>query len=91
MAAEIRSKLKDYIINRERYPHIPRKLDGMILLEEVKDEEGRIKGWITIAPETLADLLHRGKNMRDPAPHEFEEVTGLKKYLDEWRAKGIDI
>jgi hypothetical protein len=39
---------------------IPDSLNGMILLEEHK-EDGRVKGWITIDPGDLASIL----NMRD--------------------------
>jgi len=32
-----------------------------------------------------------GRNLRSLSPIEYEEVKGHKKYLDKWRAEGIDI
>jgi len=34
-AEELKTKLEKYIIDEEKYPHVPRTLDGEVMLEEV--------------------------------------------------------
>jgi hypothetical protein len=102
-------RLKKYIVNRDMYPDAPSDLDGEILLEEVRDADGNILGWITISPEALEQVLRvrddptlrpdaviaegrlKGRNLRTLTRDEFEELTGYKKYFDEWRREGIRI
>jgi len=108
-ADEVKAKLAKYVINRKSHPHIPPTLDGEILLEEHRDEKGRLRGVITVSAENLANILsmrddptlrpdeiiesgpYEGKNVRDLTASEFEDFTSHKKYLDAWRAEGIDI
>lgn len=41
--------------------------------------------------EVILDGKFVGRNLRSLSPAEFEELSGHKKYLDKWRAEGIDI
>jgi len=73
---ELKTKLKDYIITRAKYPHIHPSLDGEILLEEHRDEIGNLKGVITIRPEELAGIL----NMRDDPSLRPDIVIEMGKF-----------
>jgi hypothetical protein len=55
-------RLRKYIITRDRYPNVPSSLDGEILLEEVRDANGNILGWITVSPEALEQILRMRDN-----------------------------
>jgi len=57
---ELKIKLKEYIINREKYPEVPRTLDGEVILEKVY-LNGIFFGVISITFENLAATI----NMRD--------------------------
>ncbi|MEM3423573.1 MAG: hypothetical protein QXE51_03315 [Nitrososphaeria archaeon] len=85
---ELKSKLAKYIIaaDKPEHSHIPKSLVGEVLLEEVKSEDGRILGWITITPENLATAVDKIKK-KEAA----EEALGLKKYFDKWRSEGVTI
>lgn len=85
---ELKTKLAKYIIasDKPEHSHIPKTLLGEILLEEVKAEDGRILGWITITPENLATAVDKIKKKETT-----EEVLGLKKYFDKWRSEGVNI
>jgi len=61
MPDKVKAKLAKHVISRESHPHIPPSLDGEILLEE-HVEDGRVKGWITISPEKLAEILEMRDN-----------------------------
>ena len=63
-------KLKKYLIDKSkpewrykrrnisgREVEIPDSLNGEILLEEVIDEKGRCRGWITVHPDALEELF----------------------------------
>ena len=84
-----------------KYPHIPRSLDGEILLEEIRVGDV-VVGWITVSKETLTNIIAMRDNpslrpdqtivfkgsqrsLRALAKDEFEEATGYKKYFDRWR------
>jgi hypothetical protein len=54
---------------------IPDSLNGEILLEE-HVEDGRVKGWITVAPEALAEIL----SMRDNPALRPDIVIEFGKY-----------
>jgi len=56
MSETLKVKLAKYVISKERYPNIPRYLDGEILLERC-EENGVVKGWITITPANLANIV----------------------------------
>lgn len=94
---DLKAKLAKYVINRAKYPHVPASLDGEILLEEDRDKEGNLKGVITISAKALANVLamrddpaKRPERLKGKTKDEFERVTGHKKYLDKWKAEGID-
>lgn len=57
----IRLKLKKYIIDRDKYPHLPRTLDGEILLEERK-RNGKTIGVVTASVENLAKIILQKDN-----------------------------
>jgi len=94
------TKLAKYIISREAYPEIPPSLDGEILLEEDRTEDGRLRGVISVSVEAfldLPDVANPGKKRRDRPRFTYEEMVacdpedtqGYKKYLDKWRAEGL--
>jgi hypothetical protein len=86
---DLKMKLGKYVIDPDRKPehkHIPKTLAGEILLEEVKNERGEILGWITIAPENLANILAKIKSKEIDA-----EASGHKKYLDKFKNEGINL
>jgi hypothetical protein len=69
----LKAKLARYIVDKSKPEwkvkrqcwdgierEIPDSLNGEILLEE-HVEDGKVKGWITVSPEALANIL----NMRD--------------------------
>jgi len=99
---ELKQKLSKYVIDKTkakwkarkksidgRQTEIPYHLSGEILLEEVTDDQGRLKGWITVSIDRLAQILN---DIADASkPEVTEESTGYKKYLKQWRKEGIEI
>jgi hypothetical protein len=91
---EVKGKLSKYIIDKSKEEwkrkrlcwdgdenEIPESLNGEILLEE-HIEDGKVKGYITIAPELLVNIL----NLRDDAtirPDEEVVHNGLNRRLKE--------
>jgi len=53
----VQTKLAKYIISRKTHPHLPPTLDGELLLEEDRDEDGNLKGVITISIDDFLNLL----------------------------------
>jgi hypothetical protein len=46
----------------------------------------------TSRPNIVIDRgKYKGRNLQTLTKDEFEDVTGHKKYLDKWRAEGINI
>lgn len=64
-------KLKDRIIGRDTHPHLPRSLDGEILLEEHRGPAGELLGIVTVTVDRLAGLNHEA---------DAEDLLGYKKY-----------
>jgi hypothetical protein len=63
---------------------IPEGLNGEILIAE-HVEDGKVKGWITVQPDVLADLITKFKAKTfDPA------AMGWREILDKWKAEGVD-
>ncbi|MCK4846071.1 MAG: hypothetical protein KAS88_00250 [Deltaproteobacteria bacterium] len=60
---------------KEECAHIPHSLDGEVLLEERKDEDGNSKGFLTIKPEYLK---HYGETK---SSEELAEL-GFGKYMN---------
>jgi len=73
MSVDLKTKLSKYIIDKSKPEwrvkkpcwdgierEIPDSLNGEVLLEE-HTEDGKVKGWITVSVENLANIL----NMRD--------------------------
>ena len=99
---ELQEKLKSFIIDKKQSKwrqkrinilgqevEIPDWMNGYILLKEDTDDQGRVKGWIVIDLDSFVQIIN---DIADPnKPNITEESTGYKKYLDEWRKKGIDI
>jgi len=86
---DLKMKLGKYVIDPDRKPehkHIPKTLAGEILLEEVKDENGNILGWVTITPENLANILAKIKSKEIDA-----KQAGHDKYLKKWSDEGINL
>jgi len=103
MVDKIKKLIEERLISKEKHPHIPRHLDGQILIDEVV-VDGVVQGWITITiddlvkilemrdnPSKRPDIFHvvAKKNFRDLTPSEFEEVTGWKRYFDKLRKLGL--
>ena len=81
-------KVKKKNINNQLV-EIPNHLDGEVLLEEHTDEQGRVKGWITVSLDALAKII---TDIKDSTKSDItEESTGYKKYFDKWRKEGIKI
>lgn len=62
----IRQKLSKYIITRKTHPHLPKTLDGEILLEERKAPDGTLAGVITAPIDSLLNLkvTEKGNQLR---------------------------
>ena len=59
-------------------------LNGAIILERDLREDGSLKGVVSIDVDDLAAMLPDLKK-------DTEDKMGWKKYLDQWKAEGIDI
>jgi hypothetical protein len=94
----LKSQLSKYLIDEVNFPNIPASLKGEILLEEVKDELGNVKGWITVKPDALLQIILQRDNpsmrpseLQGLSINEYLTQTGWKKYLDNWNKEGIKL
>ncbi len=96
--SSVAGKLSKYVIdtNKPEYAHIPKSLEGEVLLEEVKDENGAIKGWITATLGAVNAIVRARDNpterdtaMKSMTADQFLEATGWKKYFQKWASEGI--
>jgi len=74
LSEEIKAKLRKYVIDKSKPEwkqkrlcwdgverEIPDTLNGEILLEE-HVEDGKVKGWITVHPDALSQILDQAKD-----------------------------
>jgi len=64
---DVKNKLKKYVISSTSHPHLPRSLDGEILLEERRDQSGTL---IAIISSTIDNFLNlpvteKGNDLRE--------------------------
>ena len=59
-----------------------RSLNGEIILERHIGEDGKLKGVVSVSPDSLATILPELKN-------DTEDKAGWKKYFDQWKAEGL--
>jgi len=92
----LKTMLSKYLIDETTFPDIPKSLKGEILLEVAVDENGIVKGWITVKPDAFLQILLQRDNstlrpdlIKDLTKDEYIEATGWKKYLDKWSKEGI--
>ena len=64
---------------KDEYMHIPSTLEGEVLLEEIVDENGNIKGWHTID----AGVLKHFALTKNPQELKF---MGFEKFADKIEA-----
>ncbi|MCK5236204.1 MAG: hypothetical protein KAR06_04385 [Deltaproteobacteria bacterium] len=60
---------------KEAHKHIPASLDGMVLLEETKDENGKTTGFHAIEPGYL-------KHYAETKTDEELKTLGYEKFMD---------
>jgi len=99
---QLKAKLIKYIIDKTKSEwkvkkknidnqeiEIPDHLHGEILLEEHLDEQGRVKGWITVNVDSLHKII---QDIKDSSKSDITaKTTEYKKYFDKWKKEGIDI
>lgn len=94
----LNAKLSKYLIDETTFPNIPASLKGEILLAIAVDENGIERGWITVKPDALLQIILqrdtpslRPSELKSLTVDQFLTQTGWKKYLDKWSSEGVSI